>query len=131
MAKRRRMGIAFISVVFPHLLSAAIRAMRTSPESSAPTFLQKRCKDSAAAFPSDAVPESSSIERDWKYMLREVICSKVKNMHSSEKAWLCPDSTLLPHCYVELRIHLSHVADSIIAAAHAGSCRSQARTSWT
>ncbi len=50
-----------------------------SRESSASTLPQKRCKDSAAAAPSDAAPEESGIERDWRYMRQDVIGSKVKN----------------------------------------------------
>jgi hypothetical protein len=53
--------------------------MQTSPKSTASTLLRKLGKDSAAATPSDAASEASGMERDWRYIQREVIGSKVKN----------------------------------------------------
>ncbi len=53
--------------------------MQTSHESFASTLLRKRGKDSAAAAPSDAASEIAGMERDWRYIQREVIGSKVKN----------------------------------------------------
>ena len=62
--------------VFIPFLSAAMTAMRASPESSASTLPRKRGKDSAKA-PTDA--PAVGIEGDWRYIPRDVLGYYVKN----------------------------------------------------
>ncbi len=99
------------------MLLAAIRAMRTSPESSASTLLRKRGKDSAAAAPADAASEASGMERDWRYIQREVIGSKVHNTripvnkHGHAATVLCSRIVMLCCLYIYVSC-LSQTASS-------------------
>jgi hypothetical protein len=90
------------------MLPAAIRAMLISPESSASTLQQKRGKDSAAAAPSDAASEASGMERDWRYIQRKDIGSKVKNTcipvkkHGHAATVLCSRIVMLCCLYIDV-----------------------------
>ena len=105
--------------VLTAFLSAAMRAMRARPESSASTLPRKRGKDSAKA-PADA--PAVGIEGDWRYIPRHELRYSGKNktmpvktfdigrkVHSCCLLLLC-SPVMSPTC----------VAESTFAAVQAG-----------
>jgi hypothetical protein len=93
-----------VLVLLTNLLPTAIRAVLSSPESSASTLPRKRSKDHAGAAPQDGVHGASSIEGDLKYLRRKIIGSSQLEAHATEKHGHAPKVTLHLHCSVVLGI---------------------------